>query len=88
MTKRKLKAEIITFKADESLLRAISGVPNRSKFIREAVLAALDNACPVCGGTGVLTPNQKRHWQEFAADHFLTECNRCHEFRLVCSRNK
>lgn len=79
------KTEIITFKVDESLLEAIKGIENRSKFIREAVFAALDNACPLCKGTGTLTVNQKRHWDLFAEDHSLRECRDCHEVHLVCA---
>jgi hypothetical protein len=85
MRKLVRKQEVITFKADKSLLAAMKGVPNRSEFIRNAVLAALESACPLCTGTGILTPNQKRHWDAFAADHALTECGDCHELHLVCS---
>jgi len=62
----KHKDEIVTFKADRSLLEAMRGIPNRSAFIRQAILAALDSACPLCRGTGVLTPDQRRHWAEAA----------------------
>jgi hypothetical protein len=78
------KAQIITFKADDSLIEALGGIENRSEFIRAALLAALENICPVCKGRGILTPNQKRHWQAFAADHDLEECGDCHEMHLVC----
>lgn len=80
------KSEIITFKADSSLLDALKGIPNRSEFIRNAVLAALESVCPVCRGTGILTPNQRIHWEAFAAAHSFTECNDCHEFHLVCDK--
>jgi len=82
----KRKGEIVTFKAGESLLEAMKGIPNRSEFIRAAILAALDGACPLCKGTGILTPGQKLHWQTFASDHSLEECEDCHELRLVCDR--
>lgn len=78
------KAEIITFKADESLLAALRGVPNRSEFIRTALLRALENVCPLCGGTGALTPKQREHWEKFARHHAVEECDECHEFHLVC----
>lgn len=78
------KANIITFKADASLIDALGGIENRSEFIRSALLAALDNTCPLCKGRGILTPNQKRHWASFAIGHELEECNDCHEFHLVC----
>lgn len=79
------KSEIVTFKADESLIEAMRGVENRSDFIRAAIMSALDNSCPLCGGRGVLTPNQMRHWRELASDHSLEECQGCSEVRLVCA---
>ena len=80
------KPRIITFKVHPSLLEALKGVRNRSEFIRNAVLAALDSACPLCKGTGILTPSQREHWKTFAADHAVEECDECHELRLVCSK--
>jgi len=81
------KPSIITFKADTSLLQALQGVENRSEFIRSALLAALENICPLCKGRGSLTPNQKSHWGSFASNHGLEECDDCHEFHLVCLRS-
>lgn len=80
------KSEIVTFKVNESLLDAMRGIPNRSDFIRRAVIAALDNTCPVCQGTGVLSIDQRRHWDEFSQNHAVLECGDCHEMRLVCDR--
>jgi hypothetical protein len=84
VTAPRQKETVITFKADASLLDALRTIPNRSEFIRAAILSALDNHCPLCGGTGVLTPNQKRHWEAFAQRHPLRECEDCHEVHLVC----
>jgi len=83
---KKSKNEIITFKADESLLDALKGIPNRSEFIRSAVLHALESVCPLCKGTGIMTSAQKSHWQSFAVDHAIRECDDCHELHIVCSR--
>ena len=82
------KAEIITFKADESLLEAMAGAPNRSEFIRRAILAALDGACPLCAGTGVLSPAQREHWHALADSHSMQECGDCHERHLVCDHRE
>ncbi len=65
------KESVVTFKVDTSLLTALRSVPNRSEFIRSAILAALENYCPVCSGTGVLTPNQRSHWDAFARAHTI-----------------
>jgi len=85
MTRGQRKEEIVTFKVDQSLLKALEAVPNRSEFIRSALMAALVGMCPLCAGTGVLTPNQRRHWEEFAGTHAVERCENCRELRLVCS---
>jgi len=82
----KRKVEIITFKVDEGLLKAIKGIPNRSEFIRGAVIAALGVVCPLCSGSGMLSSNQKSHWEEFAVDHSIERCDDCDEPFIVCSR--
>ena len=78
------KQEIVSFKVDGPLLAAMEGIPNRSEFIRAAILAALDSVCPLCKGGGILTPDQRKHWREFAEHHALTECEDCHAIHLVC----
>ncbi len=82
------KTEVVSFKADSTLLDAMRGVANRSEFIRTAILAALDSTCPLCSGTGTLTPNQMRHWNDLATDHSVEECEDCREVRLVCSNRE
>ncbi len=80
----KTKSDIITFKADEALADKLRAMPNRSEFIRAAVLAAMEHLCPLCGGSGILTPDQREHWISFASDHAIEECGQCHAFHLVC----
>ena len=80
----KKKQSIITFKVDDDLLHAIKDLPNRSNFIRSAIVGALGSACPLCNGSGMLTKNQKRHWDDFAADHSLETCDDCNEKIIVC----
>ena len=81
------KEEVITLKVDRSLLDAMKGVANRSRFIRRAILAALENVCPLCMGTGILTPRQRKHWASFAKTHAVRECPDCHEKHLTCARH-
>jgi len=80
------KSEIISFKVDLSLMDAMKAIPNRSEFIRNAVLMALESTCPLCGGTGILTPHQKEHWNEFKKNHSIKECGDCREYYLVCGK--
>lgn len=79
------RRQVITFKAEKALVEAMEHIPNRSEFIRSAILAALDGVCPLCNGTGVLNPNQQRHWQEFSRSHPMERCADCEEGRLVCT---
>lgn len=74
--------EVVTFKADKSLKKLLAGVSNRSEFIRNSILAALDSACPFCKGTGVLNEHRKKHWDDLVKSHDLQECNECHEVVL------
>ena len=78
------KREIITFKVDEPLWEAMREISNRSEFIRSAILTALQSNCPLCTGTGTLTPEQREHWDDFAKSHLLEECEDCHAIHLVC----
>ena len=87
MVMKKNKQEIITFKVDSTLLEAMKGISNRSEFIRNAVLAALEGSCPLCNGTGILTPFQKAHLDNFLVNHPLKECEQCNELHLVCIKD-
>ncbi|MBA7716679.1 hypothetical protein ES703_125754 [subsurface metagenome] len=82
MTKN--KDEVISFKVDSALARAIKRIPNRSEFIRTAILSALEHNCPLCQGTGILTPDQNKHWEEFSEHHALKQCSDCEAVHLVC----
>jgi hypothetical protein len=78
------KAHIITFKANDALKEALEGITNRSEFIRGAILSALEGACPLCRGTGVLSEEQRLHWKEFSTTHGVQRCDDCNVNHLVC----
>ena len=81
------KQDVITFKVDAALTDALADMSNRSEFIRNALRAALDSACPLCQGTGIMSPEQKKHWDRFARRHRIQKCEECHAVHLVCSDN-
>jgi hypothetical protein len=81
---RKKKQETITFKVDATLAELLREVPNRSQFIRTAVMAALENCCPLCQGSGTLSPEQQKHWSAFIARHSMEKCDTCNAVHLVC----
>ncbi len=79
------RQRVMTFKADAELAERLSGVRNRSEFIRAALLSALDSSCPLCRGTGILHAHQRKQWDAFAASHPRLECARCHERVFSCA---
>lgn len=85
MANSQRKQDVISFKADASLLEALGQLPNRSEFIRTAILTALQNVCPLCGGAGVLSPRQRRHWEQFSQTHRLVDDGDASSVHIVCS---
>lgn len=81
----RFKTDLITFKVEPSLAELINRMPNKSEFIREAILASLKNTCPLCQGTGVLTPQQRGHWDNFAEHHKIERCSDCNAVHLLCN---
>jgi hypothetical protein len=78
------KPEIMSFKVEPWLAEALRRIPNRSEFIRRALATALDGVCPLCGGSGLLDPDERRHWLQFAESHAVRQCQDCRSYHLVC----
>ncbi len=83
------KESVISFKADQKLSEILQNIPNRSEFIRKAILDALESTCPLCKGSGILTASQKEHWDEFSRDHHIGICEHgCGENILFCDHQE
>jgi hypothetical protein len=54
------KQRVVTFKVEEDVAAFLDGMPNKSDFIRKALLSALLEPCPVCNGKGSV-PRSLRH---------------------------
>lgn len=78
------KNAVITFKAEDELLAALEKVPNKSRFIRSAVLNALSETCPLCGGAGFLNERQLKHWKDFEREHWIHRCGGCDGLEIEC----
>jgi hypothetical protein len=81
------KQRIVTFKADDQLAENLNNIPNKSDFIRKAVQNALEQKCPLCSGTGVLSPDQQQHLDYFLSLHSLEKCGECEAIHFVCHDN-
>ncbi len=82
---KKSRDRIFTFKTDEHLARQLDQIANKSEFIRKAILTALEHDCPLCQGTGLLTPEQRKHWDHFLTIHTLEKCDKCNAIHYVCN---
>ena len=51
-----MKKKIVTFKADAAFAEVLDAIPNKSTF---------NYTSPLCLGTGIFAPEQKRHWDIF-----------------------
>jgi len=79
------KEKIISFKLEKSLADKLAAVPNKSEFIRSAILSAMDNTCPLCQGHGTLSTGQMEHWRRLESTHDIRQCGKCHEYHIVCA---
>ena len=48
------KTAVVAFKVEKELADILNQLPNKSAFIRKAIVAQLSMACPLCRGTGVV----------------------------------
>lgn len=87
MSTKDKDVEVITFKVDKDIVKRLKGVKNRSDFIRMAIFNALENACPVCKGSGILSGERKKHWDEFTARHHTQECKKCNGLVVTCKKH-
>jgi len=81
----KKKRRIFTFKADSEMAETLDGMPNRSAFIRDAIVNALEDRCPLCQGNGILSEEQQKHWRQFLEHHQIEQCRTCQAVHLTCS---
>ncbi len=82
-----MKQKVITFKVDPEIEDLLDSIPNKSEFIRNSILKAMDCVCPLCNGSGILNSHQKSHWDYFKKEHPITRCPECDELYLKCSHN-
>ena len=59
----------VTFRVEIELEELLNRVPNRSGFIRKAILAYLSNTCPFCIGKGMLPFGMQTNIAEILKNH-------------------
>jgi hypothetical protein len=85
------KQVVVSFRVDSHLAEMLSRLPDKSGFIRDAVLKRFYDVCPLCQGHGVLPGIVAGWWTKRVAETNPRKCRCCgYEFpaELANTRGK
>lgn len=77
MARKSPKSKIVAFKVEEDLADFLDNLPNKSEFIRKAILAQFGMTCPLCAGSGVVPRGVHEHYKPLIAEHDKRACEKC-----------
>ncbi len=84
MPRRKSKHSVVAFKVEGELANILNKLPNKSAFIRKAIVAQLSMACPLCKGSGVLPKGLHDFVKPLLAEMMASRpCDGCGETSTV-----
>jgi len=71
------KSQIVAFKVEAELADFLNKLPNKSAFIRKAIVSQLGMACPLCTGTGVVPRGIHEHYAPVLLKNNSRRCDGC-----------
>ena len=77
MSRKHPKTAVVAFKVEEELAEFLNKLPNKSAFIRKAIAAQLQMACPLCNGSGVVSRGVHDHYAPLLKNLSLRQCDGC-----------
>lgn len=77
MARKSTKSKIVAFKVEEELAEFLNNLPNKSDFIRKAILSQFGMTCPLCTGTGVVPRGLHDHYKPVIAEQNKRPCEKC-----------
>ena len=77
MPRKTTKSKIVAFKVEEELAEFLNDLPNKSDFIRKAVLSQFGMNCPLCIGSGVVPRGLHDHYKPIIAAQNKRPCDKC-----------
>lgn len=77
MSRKAPKTAVVAFKVEEELAKLLNDLPNKSAFIRKAIVSQLGMACPLCSGNGVVPRGVHDHYEPLLRQMNLHACAGC-----------
>jgi hypothetical protein len=77
MSRKQPKTAVVAFKVEEELAEILNQLPNKSAFIRKAIVAQMGMACPLCNGSGVVPRGVHDHYATLLSRYNSGHCARC-----------
>ncbi len=77
MSRKNPKTAVVAFKVEEELAEFLNKLPNKSAFIRKAIAAQLQMACPLCNGTGTVSRGVHDHYAPLLKNLSKRHCDGC-----------
>jgi hypothetical protein len=71
------KTAVVAFKVEEELAEILNKLPNKSAFIRKAIVASMSMECPLCHGSGVLPKGLHDHFEAMLPRISSRSCDSC-----------
>src|SRR3954462_4794505 len=71
------KKQIVAFKVEDGLADFLDALPNKSDFIRKAILAQFGMTCPLCTGSGVVPRGIHDHYKPVITERNQRPCEKC-----------
>jgi len=83
MPAKPLKSRTVAVKVEAELADFLARLPNKSEFIRQAILAQFGTACPLCSGAGQLASALGSHYAPLLEKHRERACQKCHAIEPI-----
>jgi hypothetical protein len=73
----------VAVKIEEDLARFLDQLPNKSEFIRQAILAQFGTACPLCSGSGQVPAAIGAHYAPILNRFGTRACAKCQRVEMI-----
>lgn len=77
MSNKTPKTAVVAFKVEEELAEFLNKLPNKSAFIRKAIAAQMNMACPLCNGSGQVSRWVHEHYAGLLRELSSRNCDGC-----------